>query len=104
MTLARLIAQLDQLDDDLVLYAEPRWRASSRAVALPEPDDGTQPELAIGMTYLVDVAQAKRIVAMCRTTSGGDDPLELCRSVIYYAIYDQIEPPPSTADLSFALA
>lgn len=98
MTLVHLIRQLDQLDDDFVLYAEPRWRPSSRAVAAFEPDDGAQPVVARGMTYLVSVRQAKRIAATRRSWLGdrADDVHELCRAIIYYGVYDEVEPAPST--------
>jgi hypothetical protein len=94
--LADLICQLDQLDDELVLYAAPPWRPSSPAVALREPADGTLPPRARGMTYLVDAAQAKRIAAERRRYLGAHDLDDLCRAIIYYGIYDELEPPPST--------
>ena len=94
--LADLICQLDELDDALVLYAAPPWRPSSHAAALAEPADGTRPEAARGMTYLVSVAQAKRIAAARRRQLGEHDLDDLCRAIIYYGIYDEIEPPPST--------
>lgn len=93
--LADLVSQLDQLDDALVLYATPPWRASSRAVASREPADGSLPAAARGMTYLVSVAQAKRIAAACRRT-WGDELDALCRAIVYYGIYDELEPLPST--------
>jgi hypothetical protein len=92
MTLADLIAQLGRFDDALSIYAVPRWRASSEARVLAEPFDGTHPQGAEGMTYLATVAEARRAVAAYRRVRPGANAGQICASVVYYAIYDALEP------------
>ena len=96
-TLAHVIAELSQLPDELVIYAAPRWRASSPAIACREPRDGSLPAAANGMTYMLDVAAAKRAVRERRRWRADRTVslAELVKAVIYMAVYDQPEPLPS---------
>jgi hypothetical protein len=97
MILADVIRRLDRLSDEHCIYATPRWSPSSRAIAAREPEDGSTPEHARGMTYLTSVGQAKRVIRE-RTRHRPDRAVsaeELCAAVIYYAIYDEPEPLPS---------
>ncbi len=99
-TFADLVAGLDELDAELSLWAAPRWRASSIAVAAREPGDGTVPDAAAGMTFLCTVTDARRIVRQ-RAAWSPARPLSLaeqCDALIYYAIYDEAQPPPSIFD------
>lgn len=92
MTLADVIAQIGRFDDDLSIYAVPRWGASSAACVIAEPYDGSHPASAAGMTYLASVSEARRAVAARRQWSGVATAADVCASVIYYAVYDQLEP------------
>lgn len=92
-TLAELIDRLDELDDSLSIYAEPRWRPSSAAALLDEARAAAPP----GTTFLIGVANAKR-VARLRAAWAPGRPLSLaekCEAIVYFAIYDEVQPPPS---------
>ena len=105
MTLADVIRQIDQLHDGLSIYAAPRWRAESPAVAAREPRDGGQPDGADGMTYLISVRLARRAIA-ARAAWRPEQELGLqdrCKAVIYYAVYDAPEPRPLPANVEVAL-
>jgi hypothetical protein len=94
MTLADVIRRLDELSDELCIYATPRWSPSSRAIAAREPEDGSLPDGARGMTYLTSVRQTRSLVAE-RKRYRPDRALtadDLCAAVIYFAIYDEPEP------------
>ncbi len=96
-TLADLVARLDELDEDASIYAAPRWRPSSPATVEAEPLDGSVPGRAGGMTFLVAVDTARRILRQRALWQPGR-PLSLadkCEAIIYYAIYDEVQPPPS---------
>ena len=92
MTLADVIAQLGRFDDALSIYAVPRWDASSETRVLAEPFDGSHPAGAEGMTYLSTVAEAKRAVSAYRRVRPAATSAQVCASVVYYAIYDELEP------------
>ena len=97
MTLADVIRKLNQLSDELAIYAAPRWRPSSRAFAAHEPQDGSVPEHAKGMTYLTTVGEAKRVIAHRREERPDLASIDdLCDAIIYYAVYDETEPLAST--------
>src|SRR2546425_512865 len=99
-TFADLVADLEDLDGELSIWAAPRWRASSLAVVACEPGDGTVPAAAPGMTFLCTVADARRIVRQrAAWTPGRPSSLaEQCDAIIYYAVYDEAQPPPSIFD------
>jgi hypothetical protein len=99
-TFADLVAALEELDGALSLYATPRWRAAALAVAVRDPGDGTVPSAAAGMTFLCTVADARRIARQRAAWSPGrpSSIVELCEAIIYYAIYDEAQPPPSIFD------
>ncbi len=100
-TLADVIAHLDELDDALTIYAAPRWRAASPTCATWEPADGSLPPSAAGMTFMLDVPTAKRAVAMRRGWRPGRtlSLADKCDAIIYFAIYDESEPLPSSYGL-----
>jgi broad specificity phosphatase PhoE len=96
-TLADLVARLDELNDDDAIYASPRWRPSSSAIVAAEPLDEQATLAGRGMTYLVNVDTAKRIVEE-RAAWWPGRPLSLaekCEAIVYYAIYDEAQPQPS---------
>jgi hypothetical protein len=103
MTLADVIRKLDPfrgslepmpLGDELCIYASPHWSPTSRAAVAREPEDGSVPELATGMTYLTTVGEAKRVIAdrRARRPDRVSTIEDVCSAVIYYAIYNETEP------------
>lgn len=95
-TLSVLVAQLDQLDDDLTIYADggPSARAGARAVAAVEREDGTVPSVAAGLDYVLEVFLAKEVIAVWSQWRGGirPTPAEALRAIAYYAKHDAFEP------------
>lgn len=89
MTLIEYIEQLSSADDTHVIYASPRWRPESAIHVGPEPFDGSVPSPAEGMTYLVSVPEAKRVL---RSRPMGTSARDAARAIVYYGIYDCAEP------------
>jgi hypothetical protein len=96
-TLAELVAELDTLEDELAIYAAPRWRPNSPAIALAEPEDGSVPAEAHGKTFFLTVKAAKQLLVARRATRPGasETPEDLASALVYCAIYDEAEPVPS---------
>ena len=96
MNLNDVVDNIGNYADALAIYAapRPRWAASSRAVVLTEPADGSLPPAATGLTYLMEVARAKEVLTVWRRCRPGVDPStdELCEAIIYYARPDAHEP------------
>lgn len=104
MKLLDIIRQLNDFDDTSVIYARPKWSPSTQAVVAREPDDGTTPPAAAGMTFMLSIRQAKQVVRQRRR--GRPDlytPETLCEAIVYFAIYDELEPLPSFRDASYEL-
>jgi hypothetical protein len=95
-TLSVLVEQLDQLDDDLTIYADGGSGAGpgARAVAAVEREDGMAPPVAAGLDYVLEVFIAKEVVAVWSQWRGGrrPTPVEALRAVVYYAKHDAFEP------------
>ncbi len=96
MRLSDLLAQIDSLDDELVIYAEknPNWSPNSHAAVLPEPEDGRITEQLQGMTYLLEVFLAKEVLEVWSNWRNGNNPNlnEKCEAIIYYAEHDAYLP------------
>lgn len=95
-TLASLLDQIDELDDDRTVYASkrPTWSENSRAIACREPDDGPAPDAARGLTYLLDVDIAKGAIRVWSAWRGNIAPTtkDKVDAVIYYATHDAYLP------------
>jgi hypothetical protein len=95
-TLARLIHDLDQLGDDLTIYAEggPDAGPDAPAVAVLEPDDDTVPREAAGLDYFLEVDIAKEVVAVWSEWRGDrlPTPAEALHAVAHYARNDAFLP------------
>lgn len=105
MTLLNIIRQLNEYDDTAVIYARPKWGRSTPAVVAPEPADGGLPPEAAGMSYMLTVQQAKEVAK--RRRRGRPDlcaPEALCDAIVYFAVYDEVEPLPSFRDARYELA
>jgi hypothetical protein len=95
-TLNLLVRELDHVDDDLTIYTEGGSCAGpdAPAVAALEPEDGTVPQLADGLDYLLEVFIAKEVVEVWSQWRGGrrPTPAEALRAIVYYAKHDAFEP------------
>ena len=92
VTLGEILDSLSTLDEDLTFYA-PEARpltAESRAVAAMEPDDGSEPPEAVGLTYLIEVYLAKEALDSWSEWRGGHVPTTAQRveAIAYYADND----------------
>ena len=95
MTLFELICQLDQLDDEWVIYAvreDGKWTPGSKAVALPEPEDSNVDQVFEGvpMRYVLEVSLAREVIDVFQEHHGTRTPSdeERYQAVLYYAEYD----------------
>jgi hypothetical protein len=94
MTLADVIREIERFDADLAIYAAPPWTPRSTALVLAEPGDGSLPELARGMTFVMRIGLARRAIAG-RKSWRPDLAItaeQLCDAVLYYARFDEEEP------------
>ena len=89
MTLADVIALVEQFDDDETIYAESTAPAARAAVAV-EPIDGSTPNAAAGLSYLLEVATARETIAVWRAWRPQQTPSPADRfaAVIYYVEHD----------------
>jgi hypothetical protein len=89
VTLREVIERLDQFGDDETIYAE-STRPTARAVVAPEPDDGSVPPVAAGLTYLLEVAAAREAIDVWRAWRNGKAPTpnDELKAVTYYAEND----------------
>jgi len=95
-TLAKVLDGIDDLDEDLTIYTsyQPKCDQDSAAVVCFEPDDGSLPEEATGLKYLLEVHVAKAVIRVWRTWRKNAAPTskEKCDAVIYYATNDSYLP------------
>jgi len=89
MTLIEFVEKLSTAEDAHVIYAAPRWRPESAIHVGPEPFDGSLPDAARGMTYLVSIPEAKRVL---RSRPAGTSARDAARAIVYFGIYDCAEP------------
>jgi hypothetical protein len=96
MTFRELVTRLEQMDDELTLYAVggPNASPDSPAIAAREPDDGSLPAEAEGMDYVLEVADAQDVIDVWREWRDGRDPTadERCEAISYYARNDAYLP------------
>lgn len=66
MTLQRVVADLDEIDEDLTIYiaSGSEWTAESRVITALEPDDHTLPQeaAALDMEYFLEVFIAQDVL------------------------------------------
>ena len=103
-TVADLVARLDELADDLTIYAEggSSAGAGSRAVAVIGPEGGEfvlaeDPELH----YLLEVDLAREAVQVWSAWRDGREPTleERCEAILHYARNDAYLRPPEDLEL-----
>lgn len=96
MTLRELVDRLDQLDEELTLYAVggPDASPDSPATAAREPEDGSLPPDAEAMDYLLEVADAQEVIDVWRKWRDGREPTadERCQAIVHYARNDAYLP------------
>lgn len=87
MTLGEIIDRLDQLDDELTIYAAKPWTVDSEAVA-ERGDDSTGP---LGsFDYLLEVYTALEVIEAWSVHRDGALPtiVERCEALVYYEGHD----------------
>ena len=92
MTLGEILDSLDALDEDLTINA-PEARpltADSPAVTAMEPDDGSMPPEAVGLSYLLEIFLAKEALEVWSNWRGSRVPTtaERVEAIAYYADND----------------
>jgi len=102
MTLDNVLADLSSHRGSLAIYVAPPWQPQSEAVVVAEPEDGSVPAAARGLTYLTTVREARRAIEERRSRRPDEPHEELCEAVIYYARYDACEPLPSMRSGAYA--
>jgi hypothetical protein len=93
--LIELLARLDELNSEAIIYACEPWTADSDAmVALEDPESGLPfgmpPEAAeAGMKYFLEVFTTREVVEGWLSNLDEKPTLAaICQRVIQYAIYD----------------
>lgn len=96
MTLKELLSQIDNIDDDLTIYASaaPEITPESEAIATLEPEAGDIPAEAKGMRYLLEVFLAKEVIDVWGKWRQGVKPTpeQMSEAVIYFAENDAYLP------------
>jgi hypothetical protein len=91
-TLGQIVARLDDLDEELIIYVVGRdnWTMSTPAMALPEMPDGDVPLERDGLHYFLEVNLAREAVEVWSAWRDGRVPTldEACAAIIYYADND----------------
>ena len=89
MRLRDVVARLDDFGDHETIYAESA-AGEARALVAAEPDDGSVPAGAEGLSYLLEVDAAREAIAVWRAWRPGRTPTldEKVAAVAYYALND----------------
>jgi len=89
VTLHDIIDRLDEFADDETIYAE-SMRPMARAVVAAEPEDGSVPPIAAGLSYLLEVGAAREAIEVWGTWRPGQMPTldDKLAAVTYYAQND----------------
>jgi hypothetical protein len=91
-TLRQVVARLDELDEELIIYVEGRdnWSMSTPAVALSKMPDGDVPLERDGLRYFLEVDLAREVVEVWIEWRDGRVPTieEACAAIIHYAEND----------------
>lgn len=87
--LIELIANVDQMDAEDVLFIKPDWQPESEARVFRLTDDYRAPDeaKALGYEYFLEVDVIRQVLEEFRNRA--DASLEeKCRRIIHYATYD----------------
>jgi len=93
-SLAAVLGALDEIDDDLTIYAARPWHVASRAVVVNEPEDGSVPSEAAGMAYVLEVRLAREVIRVWSEWRGGATARDedAVAAVLHYAQNDTYLP------------
>jgi hypothetical protein len=92
-TLARVLAQLDKVDEELTIYTEREPSPDARAAVAVEPDDGSTPEEAKGLALFHDVCTAKDVLEVLEEDLGRKaTDEERVEALVYYNEKDSYIP------------
>jgi hypothetical protein len=88
-TIIELIARIDELDSEDVIFAKPEWHRNSEAAIFRLLEDGRAPTEAVkqGFKYLLEVDVARQVLEEFQRRPEATVE-EKCDRVIHYAIYD----------------
>lgn len=88
-TLLELIARIDELDAEDVIFAKPDWteNAEARVFRLTEDHRAPPEATALGFKYFLEVDVARQVLDEFRDKVDAST-LAKCRRVIQYALYD----------------
>ena len=96
MTLGDVLSRLEELDDELSIYAErrPEWSPESRAVLVDATDEASAPPEEEGLEYFLEVDLAREAVEVWSQWRDGATPTPEDRfaAVTHYAVYDAYLP------------
>jgi hypothetical protein len=91
MTLANIIENLSDFDDNLTIYAErnPKWSAASPAVVSLENENGEVIDAPPNLSYLLEVDIANEVLEVWINWHKREPSTEeKCSAIIYYAEND----------------
>jgi hypothetical protein len=92
MKLIEIVTNINQYTDDHTIYAsrDPSWLEESEAVVAKDLLNGSTPEEAGGMEYLLEVWLALEVIDVWSEWRGGRIPStqQMCEAIIYYASHD----------------
>ncbi len=91
MRLVAIISRLNELDEDLTIYARKPWTCDSDSLVAHEPREGGLPQDALRaeMSYFIEVFIAKDFIAgwiASQAATPADE--EICARLIRYAMFD----------------
>jgi hypothetical protein len=96
MTLAELLADLSNLDDDLTIYTaiSPYARPDTPAIAAADLEDGSLPAGVTGMGYFLEVSVARDILDQWRVSRPGKTPTpqQAVEAVVHYTLHAEYLP------------
>lgn len=91
MQLIDVIKSVDEIDDELTIYATEPFTCDSRAIVAPEPEEGGSPTEAksSNAVYFLEVFEAQQFLEGWVASKGGvASAQERCERLIRYAIDD----------------
>jgi hypothetical protein len=94
MTLAQVLQQLDDYDEELMIWARVRTKADltadTEAIVAPGLEDGVVWWEVRGLSYVLEVELAKDAIRVWRQDHANVEPsaAQRCAAVIHYAVND----------------
>lgn len=91
MKLIELIPRINELDDELTIYAREPWQIDSEVILALEPEGGGLPQEAEKkkMKYFIEIFVASDFLNdWIQSLNNAPSDEERCRRLIHYAIHD----------------